>query len=555
MSTRRTGLGGMRAAAAAPRLRRLLASDLVSGSADAAYWLALIVELARHSNADQLIAAAVIARLAPRLIFGFIGGAAADRFDRRRLLMSLDASRAVLMTLLAAAVAAEATPFVIVAIVFVSCAIGTPYRTTVSSAVPVLVDEDMLGPANALGTAIGQIVNLIGPIVGLALLSVAPTWCAFVVNAISYAIAVVLIHGTGTLGRSRHRDEQVAILADLRAGMRAMAADPSVAAIVGSVAAATLLRGFELVLHVRVAADRLGLGPEGYGVLSAAAGIGAIAALPWAAQVATTTRPSLVMLTSALGGAATLSLLAVVEHPLTGGIVVAIDGASIVVFEVAAITSLQLTTSPDVLGRVLGVQNALSGAAKLVGALLAPVFLAAVDLELALALVTVVVAGSMLLSARPLAAVDQVLADRARRVKPLVEVLRTLPIFTGVSAVALQRLALVGTEEHVKRGRTVLRQGDPADDFFVIAEGSVDVDVDGGRIATLGRHDWLGEIGLVHGTPRTATATATRGSRIWRFPGTAFIDAVTASGVMPDPLLSDIADRSAQQRRGTGGAI
>jgi CRP-like cAMP-binding protein len=49
--------------------------------------------------------------------------------------------------------------------------------------------------------------------------------------------------------------------------------------------------------------------------------------------------------------------------------------------------------------------------------------------------------------------------------------------------------------------------------------------------------DYLGEIGLVEGIPRTATVTAATDALLWRIPGQVFLDAVTA-GPELSPLLA-----------------
>jgi CRP-like cAMP-binding protein len=62
-------------------------------------------------------------------------------------------------------------------------------------------------------------------------------------------------------------------------------------------------------------------------------------------------------------------------------------------------------------------------------------------------------------------------------------------------------------------GATIVRQGAPADKFFIIVDGEVTVLRDSGQgevpVATLGRGQFFGEIAILQDTPRTATARAT----------------------------------------------
>src|SRR5262245_3069291 len=58
-------------------------------------------------------------------------------------------------------------------------------------------------------------------------------------------------------------------------------------------------------------------------------------------------------------------------------------------------------------------------------------------------------------------------------------------------------------------GDVLVAQGDPGDTFLVITTGRATVDVDGSTVRDLGPGDFLGEISLIDGGPRTATVRAT----------------------------------------------
>ncbi|HXI80503.1 MAG TPA: cyclic nucleotide-binding domain-containing protein, partial [Verrucomicrobiae bacterium] len=86
--------------------------------------------------------------------------------------------------------------------------------------------------------------------------------------------------------------------------------------------------------------------------------------------------------------------------------------------------------------------------------------------------------------------------------------LKEVPLFRGLDAAHLRRLAELATEVHATDGERLLRQGEAGDEFFVVLRGQVVVDRDGEPIARLGPGDFLGEIALIDGRPRTASATA-----------------------------------------------
>jgi CRP/FNR family transcriptional regulator, cyclic AMP receptor protein len=92
------------------------------------------------------------------------------------------------------------------------------------------------------------------------------------------------------------------------------------------------------------------------------------------------------------------------------------------------------------------------------------------------------------------------------------EMLRKVPLFSGLSASELKLLAFTSQLHCFAPGETLMCQGDPADCAYVILEGEVEVL---GRtssgdfvIAVLGRNAVPGEIGVLTDAPRTATVRA-----------------------------------------------
>jgi CRP/FNR family transcriptional regulator, cyclic AMP receptor protein len=88
------------------------------------------------------------------------------------------------------------------------------------------------------------------------------------------------------------------------------------------------------------------------------------------------------------------------------------------------------------------------------------------------------------------------------------DILRTVPLFTGLTDATIDAIAALAYETEIGTGDHLARQGDPGDAFMVILDGSARVDQDGREIRRMGRGDFLGEISLIDGSPRTATITA-----------------------------------------------
>jgi putative iron-dependent peroxidase len=91
---------------------------------------------------------------------------------------------------------------------------------------------------------------------------------------------------------------------------------------------------------------------------------------------------------------------------------------------------------------------------------------------------------------------------------PRLALLREVPLFESLDVSHLRRLAELSVERRAADGDVLMRQGETGDEFFVVMEGSVVVERDGHRLARLGPGDFLGEVALIDGRPRTATASA-----------------------------------------------
>ena len=79
-------------------------------------------------------------------------------------------------------------------------------------------------------------------------------------------------------------------------------------------------------------------------------------------------------------------------------------------------------------------------------------------------------------------------------------VLKTLPLFAGMSARHLRRIP--ARAKRFGPGETIVRAGDPGNAFYVVLDGEVRVDLPGGRFVALGAGDYFGEM---------ARSTALRG--------------------------------------------
>jgi CRP/FNR family cyclic AMP-dependent transcriptional regulator len=87
-------------------------------------------------------------------------------------------------------------------------------------------------------------------------------------------------------------------------------------------------------------------------------------------------------------------------------------------------------------------------------------------------------------------------------------ILRGVPLFTGMTDRALEAIGDLVSERSFDTDEDLVRQGDPGDSFLILRDGSASVLVDDRPVHELGAGDFLGEISLIDGGPRTATVRA-----------------------------------------------
>jgi CRP/FNR family transcriptional regulator, cyclic AMP receptor protein len=87
--------------------------------------------------------------------------------------------------------------------------------------------------------------------------------------------------------------------------------------------------------------------------------------------------------------------------------------------------------------------------------------------------------------------------------------LRSVPFFGGLDKRECRTVARLADEIDIPEGQRLAREGEFAHEFFVIEEGTAEVDHEGETIAELGPGDFFGEIGILATERRMATVTAT----------------------------------------------
>jgi CRP-like cAMP-binding protein len=99
------------------------------------------------------------------------------------------------------------------------------------------------------------------------------------------------------------------------------------------------------------------------------------------------------------------------------------------------------------------------------------------------------------------------------------EALGQVPLFSDLSDRQLKKLGGRFRERTLKPGTSVVQEGTMSGvGFFVVADGTAEVTVDGKQVATLVAGDHFGELAMIAGNERSATVTATTELRCFEIP-------------------------------------
>jgi predicted MFS family arabinose efflux permease len=517
-------------------LRHLFAAEIISATGSWAYNVALAVYVFDRTHSALWVSAIFLVRFIPAMLLSAYGGILAERVERVRLLASSDLLMMAWQILLAITVAFSGP--VALALVFSSFTSisATPYSPAVAAMIPQLAGEDDLTAANALNSTIDNVVIIVGPAVGALLLILGSPTLVFAVNAASFGASALLVHSLRT--RSHPSDVTEAGGAgpflQMWRGLQTVIASGSVFVLVSFSVLASFVYGTDTVLFVYVSKLQLGTGATGYGYLLAALGVGGILAALVVNQLAAMPRLGAVITIGMAVYCVPTFFLIFVHSPELGFLLEVIRGGGTLVVDVLAITALQRSVSSQMVARVFGVFFALVLGAISLGSVLAAVLESTLTLHPTLVVMGLGVPALAALAYPWLHRMDNAAVRGLAAIRSKVELLGTLGIFATGSRPILEQLARACADEACPAGTVIIREGDPADSFYVLRSGQVDVSARGEgaqpkHLRTMSAGSYFGEIGLLEQIPRTATVTAIQDCQLYRISGDDFLNALNAA--------------------------
>jgi hypothetical protein len=538
-----------------PALVRVLLAYLLFSIAELATWIAILVYAFDRggATASGLVA---FAQLAPAVVFAPIGSALGDRLPRARMLALSYASYGALTLLAAVLLLADAVPLVVYGAAVLGGLALTLVRPAHAAILPTIArTPSELTAANVASGTVENVGILVGSVAGGFLLGSVGTGGVFLLSAVALLVgflATVTMRPVTAVRRQRseltfegsergvpistdgehhvHDDHALpgvtapaGVIREIGAGIRVIHSDPHARVLVLVLALSMMLVGMLDVLGVVLALDVLGAGEEGVGLLAGASGAGGLLGAGLAISLVGRPRLAGSLLASALvigigigvSGLAPVLLVALAGF-LAGGI-----GKS--VFDVAGRTMLQRVAPDETLARIFGVLEGLNMAALAAGTLLAPLLVGLVGSTVALIVAAAIIPAAVLVLRLWLAHADRAGVVHERELA----LIREIPMFAPLRVTVLERLAQELDHMHAHAGSDVIREGDPGERYYLIADGRCEVIVRGRVVNTIGPGEGFGEIALINDVPRTATVRALDDLDLFVLDRAPFLEAVT----------------------------
>ncbi len=295
-----------------------------------------------------------LVRVIPIVLFALLGGLLADSVNRRKLLIYAEIASATIASILALLTFAgrDTVPVIYLATAGLAAvaALGNPSR---QSLVPHLVPPEHFANAISLNNLMFTTSAILGPAVAGLLVAYTSVEVVYALNAVSFLAVIVSLMAMTYRGAARADSAGLGLDALLE-GLRFTFRTPIIWSTMLLDFLATFFSSARTMLPI-IASDILGLGPVGYGWLSAAQPVGSVLAGGSLALRRDLTRQGIVLLVSvAIYGAATAFLGLSTSFALSFALL-AVTGASDTISTVIRGTVRQMSTPDRLRGRMTSV--------------------------------------------------------------------------------------------------------------------------------------------------------------------------------------------------------
>lgn len=335
----------------------------------AIYWFVIA---ATHSRADLGFVGAASGATG---ILGLLSGVLVDRWDRRRTMVAADAARAVLSAALGTLAAVGYLPlWLLLSLVLCLSAVGTLFQPAQAALIPAVVEPGALAAANGVTQGLTASANLLGAVLGGALLGLLGPVVLFFTNAASFVGSVFSL-GLLRLPQAAYRSPAEgrrlqSLLRESREGLQAIVRNSYLRRVIPT----GIVVNFALmplnVLDVAWVRQVLHLGALAYGLFGGAILVGILTGSALSGPALRLPARTVLVAGVPISGLA-VAALSRLPSLLPDLALLFVFGVIVAVINSAVITVVQRATPDELMGRVVATMIALISVANPLGALLA----------------------------------------------------------------------------------------------------------------------------------------------------------------------------------------
>lgn len=524
-----------------PRLRRIELGFVLFALGEYGVWLAVMVYAYLHGGTTNAALIATL-QLVPAALVATPVATITDRRGGLQMLLVGYVLQAAAVTATAAAMLEAAPPWIVYAGAMVAASAVTVTRPAQASALATQVERpDELTAANVINGWADSGALLGGPALAGVLIAIDGPGLALAGFGVGLIVAAGLVAPAGVAsmasappaipGRDAPKEPSAEHSPQLPGPsaarpwgrLRGLASGP-VLAVLGVMAAQYMAIGALDVLVVVLAVHTLQLPAPFAGYIDAAFGVGGVIGAVAAVRLVGARSLARPLSIAALVWGMSFALLAGYTTLATALVLLTTAGLARAILDTSGRALLARVTPLSRLGRVFGMLEGLCTGALAVGALLVPLFYRLGGVRPALIGIAILLVLAVVVPARLVHATD--------RHAPAIDGVRRLhshPLFARLPLPALEELARELSILRVPDRTEVVRQGDPGNAFYLIAEGDFGVTVNGTPVRVLDAGEGFGEIALLRDVPRTASVTARSDATLYALGRRPFLQAMGAS--------------------------
>jgi MFS family permease len=383
-----------------PHLAVLWSGQVFSALGDQLFLLAIMWTAVGRIGAS--VGLVTSAGFLAALLFGLVGGVLADRWNRRRTLILVDAARALAVAPLPVlALTSSLHLWHLLLVIVVVETLGALFDPALQASLPLLAgDPQTLYAANGLMTTTYRLARMLGPGMAGLLLLILPLAHFFTLDALSFGASALALLALGQRLDPRPAERTIQVViptsrrlsADLHMALRLACGHHPLLWAIGSLGVINLAWSAAFTVGAPLWTSRILHGDAGaYGLIVGAYGAGNVASLLLAGPSAK--RPLRAMFLGKVvqgGGFLLLAMATALPLAVLGAVVAAIGGA---LGDLPLITMIQTEFPPEHIGKIYSLRATVGGAGLMFGLVVATPLFALCGVPLAIALSALLIAG------------------------------------------------------------------------------------------------------------------------------------------------------------------